>query len=87
MDEICEHAGMPNKGWTYSGDDSSTVQIGGDDSSIDKVLEILYDPKTDKFKFRVKLNLKQADEYENVSEILIQSPGEINKIWDRVVLT
>ena len=50
MDEICEHAGMPNKGWTYSGDDFSSVQIGGDDSSIDKVLGILYDPKTDEFK-------------------------------------
>jgi hypothetical protein len=87
MDEITEHAGMPNKGWTYSGDDSSTVQIGGDDSSVDKVLGILYDPKTDMFKFKVKLNLKQTDENGNVSEILIQSPDDIDKIWNRVVLT
>ena len=30
MDEITAHAGMSNKGWTFSGDISSDIRIGGD---------------------------------------------------------
>ena len=34
MDEICEHAGMPNKGWTYSGDHSNSDVVIGDEIDV-----------------------------------------------------
>ena len=60
MDEITAHAGMSNKGWTYSGDVSSDFEIGcdGEESEEEKVLGLLWDPKTDMFRFRTKLKLK-----------------------------
>ena len=60
MDEITAHAGMSNKGWTYSGDVSSDFEIGcdGGESEEEKVLGLLWDPKTDMFRFRTKLKLK-----------------------------
>ena len=59
MDEICEHAGMPNKGWTFSGDSKkSDVPIGDDGSQeSEKVLGMSWDPESDMFKFNVKLKL------------------------------
>ena len=56
-DEICSHASMPNKGWTYSGDDASDVDIGCD-MDVNKVLGLGWDPKTDTFLFRVVLKAK-----------------------------
>ena len=40
LDEIGEHAGMPNKGWIYSGDTVSDVKIGEDVDLEEKVLGI-----------------------------------------------
>ena len=60
MDEICDHAGMPNKGWLFSGDEStSSVSIGGEvDELEERVLGLLWVPKPDTFNFRVVLKLK-----------------------------
>ena len=49
---------MFNKGWTYSGDDKSDIVIGGDLEDIEKVLGLLWDPKSDRFVFRTKLRVK-----------------------------
>ena len=52
-DEICAHASMHNKGWTFSGDDESDVVIGGDDEmDIDKILGLLWGPIIDSFIFQ-----------------------------------
>ena len=60
MDEITAHAGMSNKGWTYSGDISSDIEIGGysGESEEEKVLGLLWDPKTDMFRFQTKLKVR-----------------------------
>ena len=46
LDEICSHAGMPNKGWTYSGDDNvEDVSIGGEEiGATEKVLGVSWVP-------------------------------------------
>ena len=38
LDEICEHAGMPDKGWIFSGDDKVDVPIGDVGETEEKVL-------------------------------------------------
>ena len=60
MDEIAEHAGMPNKGWTFSYDESSSdVSIGSEaGDSEERVLGLLWVPSADTFNFRVILKLK-----------------------------
>ena len=57
-DEILKHAGMPNKGWTYSGDDVSEISISGESSEcvVEKVLGSYW--KTDTFRFRVTFVFK-----------------------------
>ena len=58
LDEICLHAGMPNKGWAYSGDHSvEDVSIGGEEiGATEKVLGISWVPKSDVFRFQVTLS-------------------------------
>ena len=56
FDEICDHAGMPNKGWTFSGDEKSNVMLGGDSGTVEKVLGIAWVPKSDTFRFNVTLS-------------------------------
>ena len=56
MDEISDHAGMSNKGWTYSSDDTAVeFDIGMDpemeEGSSEKVLGTSWRPKTDTFHF------------------------------------
>ena len=62
LDEICDHAGMPNKGWTMSGDDKSEVAIGSGDSDADeeRVLGISWMPKLDVFRFKISLSFKSV---------------------------
>ena len=62
LDEICEHAGMPNKGWTFSRDASSTkALIGGEvDESEERVLGLRWNPESDTFSFNVVLRLKKS---------------------------
>ena len=57
-DEILDHCSMRNKGWTFSGDDKSDVDIGRDQSDMEKVLGLAWDPKSDSFVFKTKLHLK-----------------------------
>ena len=60
FDEILNHADMPNKGWMYSGDESNALPIGADAASEqeDRVLGLLWDPKSDTFYFTVELDLQ-----------------------------
>ena len=60
MDEILGHAGMSNKGWTFSGDViSEGVAIGEEDGVVEeKVLGMLWIPGSDTLEFRVVLKLK-----------------------------
>ena len=60
IDEIGEHAGMPNKGWIYSGDKiSDDVNIGTDsDQQDEKVLGIFWKTEKDNFVYKVNLKLK-----------------------------
>ena len=52
LDEITDHAGMKNKGWTFSGDDKDELSVSGDKvDNIDKTLGILWIPRTDEIKF------------------------------------
>ena len=59
MDMICDHAGMPNKGWTYSGDEGDDkVLIGGDGDIVEeKVLGLSWLPRDDMFKFHLAIQL------------------------------
>ena len=81
MDEISEHAGMPNKGWTFTGDDkSASIQIGsGKDEPEEKVLGLLWDPKTDMFNFQVKLKLKRLHS-DKVEEIEVCSEDDLENL-------
>ena len=67
MDEICEHAGMQNKGWTYSGDHrNSDVVIGGEiDVLEERVLGLSWVPGKDDFKFSVSVNLAEGGKRRN----------------------
>ena len=58
LDEIGEHAGMPNKGWTFSGEDKLDVSIGEVGDPEEMVLGMLWIPKLDVFKFRVNLSFQ-----------------------------
>ena len=54
MDEICDHANMPNKGWLYSGDETAPdISIGegvsGIESVSEKVLGALWNLGSDTF--------------------------------------
>ena len=81
LDEIKDHASMPNKGWTVSGDQNkSDVSIG--DEAAGKVLGMLYNPSTDSFHFQVTLKLKIVS-----GEIIVTSPDELNQIKDSLILT
>ena len=88
MDEITAHAGMRNKGWIFSGDDtSSPISIGSDDPTEDKVLGIMFDPKTDNFKFQVKLRLKRYEADGSVTDVEVLTTEELDEIWDSVLIT
>ena len=81
-DEICDHAGMPNKGWTYSGDDISEVSISGEGEEKDdeKVLGSYWAPKTDTFKFHVTLVFKMKrhdDIHVSTLEELLNLPPDL----------
>ena len=76
-DEICAHGSMFNKGWTYSGEDKSDIAIGGDEEDMEKVLGLMWDPKSDRLVFRTRLRVKgkgkgSADFFEitSVEELL-----------------
>ena len=83
MDEICDHASMPNKGWTYSGDSSAEVAIGDEASACeDKVLGMLWDPSSDTFNFYVVLKLLTTN-----GEVSVSSLEHLIEISDSLLLT
>ena len=73
FDEILEHADMPNKGWLYSGDESNALPIGADTASEkdDRVLGLLWDPKSDTFYFTVELDIQYRDEKGDICEVKV----------------
>ena len=61
FDEICADAGMKNKGWTYTGDESdSTFDIGDSeaDDVFEKILGLSWSSPDDYFRFKVVLRFK-----------------------------
>ena len=61
LDEILEHAGMPNKGWVYSGDSAPNVSIGDNsEESEEKVLGLTWVPSSDVFRFHVVLRFVEG---------------------------
>ena len=86
IDEIGEHASMPNKGWTYSGDRSSSVSIGGDVLELeDRVLGLLWDVECDMFRFTIELDLKDKDENGKLIDVKVTTEEEFSKLVDPVV--
>ena len=81
-DEICAHAGMPNKGWIYSGDDASDVELGSGDNDIVKVLGFGWIPRTDFFVFRVCVMLAT----DSGNEIEITTVSALESLADQVIL-
>ena len=83
MDEITDHAGMPNKGWLYSGDISSgSVDIGGTDEDSEKVLGLLWLASVDAFGFRVVLRFKDGS-----TEIIVSCMEDFDRLILSIVLT
>ena len=82
--EILDHCTMPNKGWTFSGDDKSDVVIGRDQSDMEKVLGLAWDPKSYSFVFKTRLHLKmKSQKEEQVHEIL--SLEELSQYRDQLM--
>ena len=84
MDEICQHANMPNKGWTFSGDKGvSGVDIGDEvDSPDEKVLGMSWSPSSDSFDFHVTLKLKTT-----YGEVSVSTQEELQAVLVDLVLT
>ena len=79
MDEICTHAGMPNKGWTFSGDKtSSDIQIGNDEEEFQsKVLGLFWVSNTDMLRYQVELLVKLRDDFGELLDLPISSVDDI----------
>ncbi len=80
MDEICDHAGMKNKGWTFSGDNSDLSFSIGDEAGVasEKVLGLLFSPSTDSFNFNVVLRFKV-----NGEDVAITS---VEELWASILV-
>ena len=76
IDEILDHAGMPAKGWTLSGDQGDDVSIGVDSSELsEKVLGVKWKPVSDSFSFVVVLGfgdveVRSTEEFHRLSASL-----------------
>ena len=87
MDEITEHAGMPNKGWLYGGDASNNeVTIGSTEEDAEKVLGLLWLSEIDAFGFRVVLQFPDPDKTRS-GKINISSLQDFDNIISSIVLT
>ena len=73
MDEICEHAGMKNNGWTYSGDNSVSDFSIGDEAgdASEKVLGLSWTHSTDVFNFNFVLRFKVNSKDVEVSSLAV----------------
>ena len=82
-DEICDHASMPNKGWTYTGDQvSSDIPLGGDEE-VDKRLGQSWDPGSDEFLFKATLRVKLHEG--GSKETTITTVEELLEFWDAIM--
>ena len=81
-DEICDHASMPNKGWTYTGDISSDILLGGE-GDVDRRLGQSWDPATDTFLFRVKLRVKLHRG--GTEEVMVSTAAELEKFRESML--
>ena len=79
-DEICEHAGMPNKGWAFSWTDAPGIELGSMDN-IMKVLGFSWIPISDLFVFQVCLKLTVAGEQKEITTV-----DELESLADQVTL-
>ena len=88
VDEIGQHAGMPNKGWTFSGDDvSDGVVIGDIEEKKEKVLGMGWIPKSDLFVFEVNLKLRLIGQSQEVSVTAVeQLDGLLQLLLTRRIL-
>ena len=84
-DEILAHASMHNKGWTFSGEDKSDVVIGGDEVDIEKVLGLLWDPKSDSFLFKAKLQVKRKLQRGGYEVVEISTVKELLQSRDAIL--
>ena len=82
-DEICDHASMPNKGWTYTGDQvSSDIPLGGDEE-VDKRLGQSWNPGSDDFLFKATLRVKLREG--GSKEITITTVEELLEFRDAIM--
>ena len=82
LDEICDHAGMHNKGWVISGQEN-TADVMIADEEGEKVLGMWYCPSTDSFYYRVTLKLKTVTN----GDIVVTSQEELQPHIGDLVLT
>ena len=87
IDEILEHADMPNKGWLFSGDESDALPIGADTSGEkdDRVLGLLCDLKSDTFYFTVELELQYRNENGEICDVKITSVDGLTTLVDLII--
>ena len=83
LDEICEHAGMPNKGWTCTEDNKGEVLINGvgSEGEDQKVLGSYWDALSDTFKFRVTLCFK----VKGSPDIYISTFNDLNDLLNELI--
>ena len=84
LDEIAKHAGMPNKGWIFSGDAVPNFVIGGADpfEMLEKVLGLCWVPNLDVFVFKVVLKFLCGKE-----EILVETEKDFLAVLLYIKLT
>ena len=87
IDEICNRASMPNKGWTFSGDTGkSELNIGGEyQLPNDKVLGLLWDSESDMFRFNAELNLKCRDKNGSLVDVKVTSVKELEQLVNLLI--
>lgn len=89
IDEMCDHAAMPNKGWTYSGDKSKRkLAIGGELSNPgpdDKTLGMLWDSESDSFSLCAQLNLKCREPDGTLRDVVVRSLEDLEEIVDLLI--
>ena len=84
IDEILEHASMPNKGWVYSGDKASaTIEIGKESAELEaKVLGVKYIPEIDSFVFNGDVKIEITLELK-----ILTSDGQEGLMTRRIVMS
>ena len=82
LDEICDHAGMQNKGWVFSGQEGTSDVVIGEEVG-EKVLGMSYCPSTDTFFYEVTLKLKTVTK----DDIVVTSSEELQPLTGDLILS